>query len=107
MGGAKPVHELGKVIQTVETEERGRTGRIGDVLKPMVLRGLEDGLKREAGTTAVAREDVGLVGEAEGAEQRESVRRVKMVLKPRTCWHDAVVCLRGATCHPLECVLHL
>ena len=36
-----------------------------------------------------------------------SPRRVEVALKPRTCSRDAFVCLRGATCHPLECVLHV
>ena len=53
--------------------EARRARRTGDVVKPVVPRGLEDGLKREARAGAVTRENVGLVGEAERTEQGEAI----------------------------------
>lgn len=45
-----------------------------------MLRPLEGGLEREEGAAAVAREDVGRVGEAEGAQQGQAMENVAYVL---------------------------
>ena len=45
-----------------------------------MLWALEGGLEREGGAAAVAREDVGRVGEAEGAQQGQAMENVAYVL---------------------------
>ncbi len=71
MGGAKPIRhrECGQIVQAIKPEQRRGAGR------------LQDGLERQEGAGAVAGPDVGLAGEAEGAEQGQAVQRVADVLR--------------------------
>lgn len=83
MGGAKPVRrrERGQIVQAVEAEQRRGAGGLGQVAETVVPRTLQDGLERRAGVGAVAVQDVGPAGEAEGAEQGQAVQRVADVLR--------------------------
>jgi len=79
-GGAEPVHQRGQVVQTVHAQERGRAGCLGQVPELVVVRGHQDGLRGDAGAGAVAGEDIGPVGQTEGAQQGEALEDVAHVL---------------------------